>query len=73
MGFRDRAHERTITVDPDAQAKALDHVLQRRKWIVTKLATNVSLTGQAFDSDVSKLTQELFFLDAAVASLGKDA
>lgn len=69
MGFRDRAKERLRTVKPEHAEKALENLLQRRAWIVTKMATNVSLTAQPFDSDLSKLAQELFFLDAAIEQL----
>jgi hypothetical protein len=69
MGLRDKLAAYGERFNDEQRAKALENVQARRDWIVTKLATNVSLTGQALDSDISKFTQELFFLDAALKSL----
>ncbi|HXH35710.1 MAG TPA: hypothetical protein VNJ54_15110 [Plantibacter sp.] len=61
--------EKQASANGDAERKALENLRKRRMWIVTKIAGNISITAQAFDSDLSKLAQELYFLDAAIASL----
>jgi len=43
----------------------------RRGWIVTKLASSMTVT--TFDSAVSELSQELYYVDAAIASMRTDA
>jgi len=52
-----------------AEGKALEKLQQRRDWIIQKIAIQMNLTGAAFNSDISKLAQELHYLDSAIGSV----
>lgn len=64
-----RAAERVEASEVTALAK----LEQRRNWIVLKMAAQVSLTGPAFNNELSNLAQELHYLESAAASLRSTA
>lgn len=66
----EKAEERT----EKQEVKALENLRARRGYIVAKLSmqSTMSLTKGALVEEISKLAQELYYLDAAMVSLQRD-
>jgi glucose-6-phosphate 1-dehydrogenase len=67
MGFKEKmAVKQEATLEKN-EGKALDNFTKRRDWIITKLGTQLGF--KSLNDEISKLSQELFYLDAAIKSL----